>query len=119
MDPVLMMLIPGVLGGLVIAVLLRRVPGSGDTGLGAPSTGEPMSSGAINMAHIRVAGEGGLGLVAIAVASAIFVPRIGQTIGLGFVLGAVLAVALVAWRRHKGPLPSSSRRPGAHSELGG
>jgi hypothetical protein len=118
MDPVLMMLIPGVLGGVVIAVLLRRVPLSGDTGLVAPPTGEPLSSGAINMSHIRVAGEGGLGLVAIAVASAIFVPRIGQTIGLGFVLGAVLAVALVAWRRHAGPLPSSGKRPGAHGDLG-
>ena len=118
MDPVLMMLIPGVLGGVVVALLLRRVHWTDDSGQVSPRAGEPLSSGAINMAHIRVAGEGGLGLVAIAVASAIFVPRIGQTIGLGFVLGAVLAVALVLWRRHKGPLPSSSRRPGAHSELG-
>lgn len=118
MDPVLMMLIPGLLGGVVIAVLLRRLPSHAEQGQVVPPVGQPLSSGAINMAHIRVAGEGGLGLVAIAVASAIFVPRIGQTIGLGFVLGAVLAVALVAWRRHKGPLPSSSRHPGAHGDLG-
>ena len=111
-----MMLVPGVLGGLVIAFLLRRMPLHTDVRAASPA--EPLSSGAINMAHIRVAGEGGLGLVAIAVASAIFVPRIGQTIGLGFLLGAVLAVVLVAWRRHTGPLPSSNRRPGAHSELG-
>jgi hypothetical protein len=69
------------------------------------------------MAHIRVAGEGGLGLIAIAVASAFFVPRIGQTIGLGFALGAILAVVLVVLRRRSGPLPSSGRLPGAHSEL--
>jgi hypothetical protein len=112
-----MMLIPGVLGGLVVAVLLRRLPWRDESGRVAPGAGEPLSSGAINMAHIRVAGEGGLGLVAIAVASAILVPRIGQTIGLGFVLGAILAVALVLWRRRTGPLPSSGRRPGAHSEL--
>jgi hypothetical protein len=118
MDPVLMMLIPGVLGGVVVALLLRRAHWTDDSSQVVPPTGEPLSSGAINLSHIRVAGEGGLGLVAIAVASAIFVPRIGQTIGLGFVLGAVLAVALVAWRRHTGPLPSSSRRSGAHSELG-
>ena len=118
MDPVLMMLIPGLLGGVVIAVLLRRLPWHAEQGQVVPPVGQPLSSGAINMAHIRVAGEGGLGLVAIAVASAIFVPRIGQTIGLGFVVGAVLAVALVAWRRPKGPLPSSSRHPGAHGDLG-
>ena len=118
MDPVLMMLIPGVLGGVVVALLLRRVHWTDDSGLIAPPAGEPLSSGAINLSHIRVAGEGGLGLVAIAVASAIFVPRIGQTIGLGFALGAVLAVALIVQRRRRGPLPSSSRRPGAHSELG-
>ena len=118
MDPVLMLLAPGVLGGLVIALLLRRVHWTDDSAQVAPPAGEPLSSGAINMAHIRVAGEGGLGLVAIAVASAIFVPRIGQTIGLGFVLGAVLAVALVIWRRRTGPLPSSGKRPGAHGEIG-
>lgn len=118
MDPVLMMLVPGVIGGLVVAVLLRSVPFGFDSRQAVPPAGEPLSSGAINMSHIRVAGEGGLGLVAIAVASAVFVPRIGQTIGLGFVLGAVLAVVLVAWRRRSGPLPSSNRRPGAHSELG-
>lgn len=118
MDPVLMLLIPGVLGGVVVALLLRHAHWTEDSGPVAPPAGQPLSSGAINMAHIRVAGEGGLGLVAIAVASAIFVPRIGQTIGLGFVLGAVLAVALVAWRRHKGPLPSSGKHPGAHGELG-
>ena len=84
----------------------------------SPRAGEPLSSGAINKAHIQVAGWGGLGLIAIAVATAVFVPRIGQTIGLGFVLGAVMAVVLVVRRRRKGPLPSSSRRPGAHSELG-
>ena len=118
MDPVLMMLIPGVLGGVVIAVLLRRLPWHAEQGHVAPPVDQPLSSGAINMAHIRVAGEGGLGLVAIAVASAVFVPRIGQTIGLGFVLGAVLAVGLVVWRRRTGPLPSSSRHPGAHGDLG-
>lgn len=118
MDPVLMMLIPGVLGGVVVAFLLRRTSSAGVAGEMTPPTGQPLSSGAINMAHIRVAGEGGLGLIAIAVASAIFVPRIGQTIGLGFVLGAVLATALVLWRRRSGPLPSSGKRPGAHSELG-
>ena len=118
MNPVLMLLIPGVLGGFGVALLLRRLPWKDESGQVVRTAGEPLSSGAINMAHIRVAGEGGLGLVAIAIASAIFVPRIGQTIGLGFALGALLAVALVLWRRHSGPLPSSSRHPGAHDDLG-
>lgn len=117
MDPVLMMLIPGVLGGVVVAVLLRRLSWHAEGAQVVRPAGEPLSSGAINMAHIRVAGEGGLGLVAIAVASAVFVPRIGQTIGLGFLLGAALAVVLVAWRRRTGPLPSPGKHPGAHSDL--
>ena len=46
-----------------------------------------------------------------------FVPRIGQTLLLGFGLGVVLAVSLILRRRKAGPMPSSGRRAGANSTL--
>ena len=71
----------------------------------------------INIASIRVAGVGGLGLVAMAAALAWSIPRIGQTMALGAVLGAGLAVVLILWRRRLGPIPTSSGRPGANTTL--
>lgn len=78
---------------------------------------EPVSSNAINMARIRVAGLGGLGLFAMAITVAWFVPRIGQTVAVGFGLGMVLAVALILTRRRSGSLPSSGKREGANVML--
>jgi hypothetical protein len=69
------------------------------------------------MARIRVAGLGGLGMVAMSVVVTIFVPRIRLTMAIGLLLGAALAAVLIARRRRAGPLPSSSQRPGAHSML--
>jgi hypothetical protein len=71
----------------------------------------------INAARIRVAGVGGLGLVAMALVVAWFVPRIGQTVIVGMVLGMALAAGLIAYRRRIGPMPSSGRRPGANTIL--
>jgi hypothetical protein len=65
------------------------------------------------MARIRVAGVGGLGLVAIAVV----VPRIGQSLALGLVLGAVFAAVLIARRSRSGAMPSSGQRAGANTML--
>lgn len=62
-------------------------------------TPEPISTDPINIAHIRVAGVGGLGLVAMAAIVAWYVPgiRIATLVALG--AGATLAIALIAWRR--------------------
>ncbi len=78
---------------------------------------EPFSTDVINAARIRVMGVGGLGLVAMALLVAIFVPRIGQSVGIGLCLGVLLAVALIAGRRRAGPLPSSGQRVGANTIL--
>lgn len=60
---------------------------------------EPISTDPINIASIRVAGIGGLGLVAMAAIVAWYVPgiRVATLVALG--AGAALAVALIAWRR--------------------
>ena len=67
----------------------------------------------INAARIRVAGVGGLGLVAMAIVVAVFVPFIGMSLAIAAVAGVVLAGGLILWRRRGGPLPSSGRTPGA------
>lgn len=100
MDPVMLVVIPGFLGGLVIALVLFRMQASSTT---VTQLGEhPVSSGFINIAHIQVAGVGGLGLVAMAVIVAWFVPRIRQTVGIGVALGIVMAAVLIYRRRKSG-----------------
>ena len=113
MEPLLIIVVPGVLGGLVLALIFRRLGGGpedapGDVRLQAASTNM------INMARIRVSGFGGLGMVAMALTVAIFVPRIRLTMAIALGLGALMAAALIAMRRRDGALPSSNN-PGAHS----
>jgi hypothetical protein len=98
----LMILLPGVLGGgLILAVLIARF---GSRVNAAPDARlEPPSPHLINMAHIRVAGVGGLGLVAMAIVVAIFVPLIRVTMTIALLLGVALAAALIAFRRRQGP----------------
>jgi hypothetical protein len=76
-----------------------------------------LSSDVIDAARIRVAGVGGLGLVAMALAVAIGVPGVGVPVALGGALGGVLAVVLIVRNRRNGPLPSSGRRSGANTVL--
>jgi hypothetical protein len=116
METVLLILVPGLAGGLVLTLILLRFnrrrharPGEPDTSLLGPE--------AINMAHIRVAGVGGLGLVATALVVAIFIPRIGVSLAVGLALGTVLALGLILRRRGTGPMPSSGRHPGANTSL--
>ena len=53
----------------------------------------------INIAQIRVAGLGGLGLVARAAIVAWYVPGIRVAMAVALPLGILLAVGLIAWRR--------------------
>jgi len=71
----------------------------------------------INMSSIKVAGIGGLGLVAVAVVTAIFIPTIRVSLTIGAIAGVIFAVALILWRRKRGPLPTSGQHPGAHELL--
>jgi hypothetical protein len=63
------------------------------------------------MAHIRVEGVGGLGMVAAVIAVAVTDPRIRLAMFVAAVLGIGLALALIAMRRRTGPLPSSGDGP--------
>jgi hypothetical protein len=107
MEPLLMILIPGLLGGLFLFVALiigrkwRRAPSVVvSRPLDAPSPT------LINMAHIKVEGIGGLGLVAAVVAVAIADSRIRLAMLAALVLGGGLALLLIAARQRTGALGS-------------
>jgi hypothetical protein len=116
MEPLLIILVPGLVGGLVIAALIAshriNLPGSGVHRRLAPP-----SPSLINIAHIRVEGGGGLGIVAAVLAVAIADPRIRAAVGLAALLGAGLALALIAWHRRE-PLDSGGGGISGHSMLG-
>ncbi len=78
---------------------------------------EAVRTDVINIASVRVAGAGGLGLVVIAMALAWSMPRIGQTIALEAVLGVGMAAVLILRRRRLDPIATSSSRPGANTTL--
>jgi hypothetical protein len=115
MDPIVTVVIPGFLGGLLIVLLINRFhrppPAAGPPDQSATATDT------INMSRIRVSGVGGLGLVAMALVVAWFVPRIGQTLLVGVTFGVFLAAILIMRRRRVDPLPSSGRRTGANTTL--
>ena len=116
MEPLLIILIPGVVGGALVAFFLAHRPAR--PALSVPEVRRalpPPSPSMINIARIRIDGVGGLGMVAMALAVAISVPWIRLSVSLGLVLGVAVAAALIAWRR-SGPLVSSSRHAGAHSD---
>lgn len=116
MEPLLIILVPGLFGGLVLALLIaghRK---------GTPSTFVPRrlaapSPALINMAQIPVEGVGGLGMVAAVVVVAISDPRIRLATIVALVLGAGLALVLIAMRRRTGALSSSGDGPDNGSTL--
>jgi hypothetical protein len=99
-DPVTAVLVPGFLGGLLVAALIvgLRAHSQHDDQVVMPYRPLPISTDMINMASIKVAGAGGLGLVAMAGAVALGVPRIFETTALGLVLGTGLAIVLILRR---------------------
>ena len=110
MEPLLIILIPGLLGGLVLALLIAvnhpRTPS-----VVVPRRLESPSPSLINMANIRIEGLGGLGMVAAVVAVAVADPRIRLATIAAAVLGTGLALVLIAMRRRTGALPSSGDGP--------
>lgn len=111
MEPLLIVLVPGVLGGLLLAMLLAvnrpRTPA-----IVVSRRLAPPSPSLINMANIRIEGLGGLGMVAAVVAVAVADPRIGLATIAAAVLGAGMALVLIAMRRRTGALPSGGDGPG-------
>ena len=114
MDPVTLLLVPGILGGLVIAWFITRLRGRRPNALMDEPADLSISTDVINIAHIRAAGLGGLGLFAMAIVVALFVPSITVALGVGLLFGAVLGVVLILRRRRTGPLPSSDGSAGAN-----
>ena len=120
MEVLLLILVPGVLGGFALAAIvlfLQRGGGGTPQSLGTSEPLQPVSTDMINMASIKVAGVGGLGLVAMSVAVAIGIPRIAQTEAVGIALGAIGAAVVILRRRRSGALPSSSDGMGANVML--
>jgi hypothetical protein len=106
MEPLLIVLVPGVFGGLFIAWLIAAKRWGSSSTSGARPLAAPTPA-LINMAQIRVEGVGGLGLVAAVIAVAIADPRIRLAIIIAWVFGAALAVALIVTRRRTGAMPSA------------
>ena len=106
MEPVLLVLIPGLLGGLVLALLIASKR-QGRPSVVVPRRLAAPSPSLINMAHIQVEGIGGLGMVAAVVAVAIADPRIRLATLLAGALGIGLALVLIALRRRSGAMPWS------------
>ena len=116
MEPLLIILIPGILGGLVLSLLIaRNRRGTPATFVSKPL--EAPSPALINMAHIKVEGLGGLGLVAAVTAVAIADPRIRLAMIIALVLGGGLAFFLITMRRRTGAMPSSGEGPEDRSML--
>ena len=117
MEAIFGLVIAGIVGGVAMAVWLRRV--------NRLRRENPLDAGGfqdgptdvINMAHIRVAGVGGLGLVLLSVAVAFGIPQVGKSMAAGLLLGALLALVLIRRRQVTGPMPSSGARPGANTML--
>jgi hypothetical protein len=105
MDP-LLILVPGLLGGLVLALLIA-VNARGTAPTFVPRRLAAPSPSLINMAHIRVEGLGGLGMVGAIAVVAIADSRIMLATILALVLGGGLSLVLIATRRRSDPLPSA------------
>jgi hypothetical protein len=116
MDPGTLFQALGFVGGILFVAFLMRSQGDQQTRASA-DVFQDRPTDVINIARIRVAGIGGLGLVAMALAVALDVPRIGRTLAIGLVLGAVFAGILISRRRRHGPLPSSGESAGANTTL--
>ena len=116
MEPLLLILLPGALGGVLLALAIALRPDRVQRTVVSRRLEAP-SPALINMAHIRVEGLGGLGLVAAVIAVAIADSRIRMAIVIAAVLGTVVGVGLIAIRRRTGALPSGGNGPDDRSLL--
>jgi hypothetical protein len=120
MEP-LLILLPGLLGGLVLALLIalnRAITWPRTPSVVVSRRLASPSPSLINMANIRIEGVGGLGMVAAVVAVAVTDPRIRLATIMAAVLGIGLALLLIVIRRRNGALPSSGDGPEDHLMLG-
>jgi hypothetical protein len=71
----------------------------------------------INVARVRVAGVGGIGMLLVALAVALDFALVGAVVGAGLAGGLIGAAAIILWRKRTGPLSSSSSGPAARTVL--
>ncbi len=120
MEMLSLIVVAGAVGGGVVALLLavahRWHVGPVQFDAFARGSGAGRTD-VINISSVRVAGVGGLGLVAMAMTLAWSIPRIGQTMTLGAMLGTGMAAVLILRARRLGPIPTSSGSPGANTTL--
>ncbi len=116
MEPLVIILVPGLFSGLVLALLIAGTRQRSQFIIVPRRLAAP-SPALINMAHIRVEGVGGLGMVAAVLVVAASDPRIRLATLVASVLGAVLALVLIAMRRRTGALPSRGDGPDDGSTL--
>lgn len=113
-------IVPAFAGGILVAALMivatRRRSSRHQQDIFSKHL-DGRTTDVINIASIRVAGVGGLGLVAMALLLALAIPRIGQSLALGAMLGVAMAAAMILWRRRFGPIPTSGGRMGANTTL--
>ena len=107
MEPLLMILVPGLIGGLVLSYFITRLRRTTPPTF-VPRRLEAPSPSLINMSSIKVEGLGGLGMVAAVIAVAIADPRIRLAVIIAGVLGSGLAFVLIRARRSSGGLHSGN-----------
>jgi hypothetical protein len=117
MAAILIVVLSGLVGGIGLAVLFSRIKRSRSGPDASDVFDNASPTDIINMAHIRVAGIGGLGLVVVALATALDIPQIRQSLAMGLALAVPFAVGLILWRRRSGPMPSSGGQMGANTML--
>jgi len=116
MEPLLIALVFGLSGGLALSFFIARTR-RGTPPMFVSRRLDAPTPALINMAHIRVEGIGGLGMVAAVIAVAIADSRIRMATIVALVLGVGLALGLIAWRRRSGPLSSAGDGPDDRSML--
>jgi hypothetical protein len=100
------LLLPAVVGGVLLAGALRWLNRRPSSGVVSQSALEPVTPDLINMAHIRVAGLGGLGMLGAVVVTAASLPEIGVALAASVGLGAAIGAGLIAYRRRTAPAGS-------------
>jgi len=100
-------LLLGIVGGAVMALVtfgVRHVSPRPPALIQMPP--EPLSTDLINMAHIRVVGIGGLGLLIVTLMMAFVLPELAAALFASVALGILFAGGLVVWRRSHARLDS-------------
>jgi hypothetical protein len=108
------LVLPALVGGLLLAVALFGANRRPSSGVVARSSLEPMSPDLINMAHIKVAGIGGLGMIGAVVVTAVALPEVAIATLAGIGVGAAIAVGLIVYRSRSnaaGPEGPDGRMP--------